>query len=153
MKTQGLPVRVPSPWIEKNTSLTVSIRSFVVDGAAAGGLPDPHAAQLRPLRPQPLPHFLEEVAGHGFRGWALPGEGGMSVDVLVVEAGRHLAHRPFQVLEVHHHADPVQTLSRRHRLHHKDINARSEEHTSELQSPDHLVCRLLLEKKKKQLTI
>src|SRR5258708_26555412 len=27
--------------------------------------------------------------------------------------------------------------------------ARSEEQTSELQSPDHLVCRLLLEKKKK----
>src|SRR5258708_23592546 len=26
--------------------------------------------------------------------------------------------------------------------------ARSEEHTSELQSPDHIVCRLLLEKKK-----
>src|SRR5947208_6010077 len=29
-------------------------------------------------------------------------------------------------------------------------NCRSEEHTSELQSPDHLVCRLLLEKKKKK---
>src|SRR5947208_4429175 len=29
---------------------------------------------------------------------------------------------------------------------------RSEEHTSELQSPDHLVCRLLLEKKKKKKT-
>src|SRR5438552_7717054 len=29
--------------------------------------------------------------------------------------------------------------------------ARSEEHTSELQSPDHLVCRLLLEKKKRTL--
>src|SRR5947208_10892028 len=28
---------------------------------------------------------------------------------------------------------------------------RSEEHTSELQSPDHLVCRLLLEKKKGNL--
>src|SRR5690348_18104132 len=28
---------------------------------------------------------------------------------------------------------------------------RSEEHTSELQSPVHLVCRLLLEKKKKQM--
>src|SRR5258708_7980662 len=28
------------------------------------------------------------------------------------------------------------------------LNHRSEEHTSELQSPDHLVCRLLLEKKK-----
>src|SRR5947208_5966785 len=28
---------------------------------------------------------------------------------------------------------------------------RSEEHTSELQSPDHLVCRLLLEKKKTKI--
>src|SRR5258708_33033105 len=28
------------------------------------------------------------------------------------------------------------------------LRGRSEEHTSELQSPDHLVCRLLLEKKK-----
>src|SRR5258708_10041876 len=34
-----------------------------------------------------------------------------------------------------------------------EIGPRSEEHTSELQSPDHLVCRLLLEKKKtKKLT-
>src|SRR5258708_26756984 len=31
------------------------------------------------------------------------------------------------------------------------ITSRSEEHTSELQSPDHLVCRLLLEKKKKTI--
>src|SRR5258708_19800784 len=30
----------------------------------------------------------------------------------------------------------------------RPIRCRSEEHTSELQSPDHLVCRLLLEKKK-----
>src|SRR5207244_5352888 len=30
---------------------------------------------------------------------------------------------------------------------------RSEEHTSELQSPDHLVCRLLLEKKKQKQKI
>ena len=29
-----------------------------------------------------------------------------------------------------------------------DVIVRSEEHTSELQSPGHLVCRLLLEKKK-----
>src|SRR5258708_8710888 len=29
-----------------------------------------------------------------------------------------------------------------------ELEIRSEEHTSELQSPDHLVCRLLLEKKK-----
>src|SRR5438552_14874421 len=38
------------------------------------------------------------------------------------------------------------TLGVAARLHHEH---RSEEHTSELQSPDHLVCRLLLEKKKK----
>src|SRR5438552_14244178 len=30
------------------------------------------------------------------------------------------------------------------------LRERSEEHTSELQSPDHLVCRLLLEKKNKK---
>src|SRR5258708_13115627 len=35
--------------------------------------------------------------------------------------------------------EPVRDYKARHR---------SEEHTSELQSPDHLVCRLLLEKKK-----
>src|SRR5258708_13608988 len=32
------------------------------------------------------------------------------------------------------------------------LAVRSEEHTSELQSPDHLVCRLLLEKKKNTRT-
>src|SRR5258708_20820283 len=34
----------------------------------------------------------------------------------------------------------------------RSVQRRSEEHTSELQSPDHLVCRLLLEKKKKTST-
>src|SRR5258708_12581080 len=33
----------------------------------------------------------------------------------------------------------------------RTVRRRSEEHTSELQSPDHLVCRLLLEKKKKSI--
>src|SRR5258708_24199475 len=33
-----------------------------------------------------------------------------------------------------------------------EANDRSEEHTSELQSPDHLVCRLLLEKTKSTRT-
>src|SRR5258708_26490236 len=32
-----------------------------------------------------------------------------------------------------------------------EVYSRSEEHTSELQSPDHLVCRLLLEKKKRSM--
>src|SRR5438876_5814663 len=37
--------------------------------------------------------------------------------------------------------------------HGSSIKSRSEEHTSELQSPVHLVCRLLLEKKKSKTTI
>src|SRR5207244_13325471 len=37
-----------------------------------------------------------------------------------------------------------------HRFARRMPYGRSEEHTSELQSPDHLVCRLLLEKKKKK---
>src|SRR6476660_10375040 len=51
-------------------------------------------------------------------------------------------------------ADHAQPAARR-RLHHRarptrSAARRSEEHTSELQSPDHLVCRLLLEKKKER---
>src|SRR5256885_3242765 len=48
-------------------------------------------------------------------------------------------------------ADLQCALTERHRLHRGGIHGhrRSEEHTSELQSPCNLVCRLLLEKKKK----
>src|SRR2546426_4771050 len=42
-------------------------------------------------------------------------------------------------------------LVRRSQARHARRLARSEEHTSELQSPCNLVCRLLLEKKKKSL--
>src|SRR5258708_11818504 len=44
------------------------------------------------------------------------------------------------------HNPRIRTL----RLNHDRREVRSEEHTSELQSPDHLVCRLLLEKKKQK---
>src|SRR5207244_12688598 len=52
--------------------------------------------------------------------------------------------------------DPGRTVRRRHTRKYatgelppeRSFYFRSEEHTSELQSPDHLVCRLLLEKKK-----
>src|SRR5438552_13541871 len=40
-----------------------------------------------------------------------------------------------------------------HRFNVADREDRSEEHTSELQSPDHLVCRLLLEKKKNNIIL
>src|SRR4051794_41707587 len=45
--------------------------------------------------------------------------------------------------------DRRQRIRRGLDIHHAgSLSARSEEHTSELQSPVHLVCRLLLEKKK-----
>src|SRR3712207_7729492 len=47
----------------------------------------------------------------------------------------------------HRHRDDRGGLRRRDGLRHADL--RSEEHTSELQSRQYLVCRLLLEKKKK----
>src|SRR5207244_10024708 len=52
------------------------------------------------------------------------------------------------------HPWPLCTRGGRHPLGRRRRHARrrSEEHTSELQSPDHLVCRLLLEKKKTRHT-
>src|SRR5207244_13320839 len=50
-------------------------------------------------------------------------------------------------LRVHLHHCQVGAVGERPAV---DVHQRSEEHTSELQSPDHLVCRLLLEKKKKK---
>src|SRR5258708_19147387 len=46
------------------------------------------------------------------------------------------------------HCPRYRSRTRRPAARRRRHRARSEEHTSELQSPDHLVCRLLLEKKK-----
>src|SRR5205807_8873450 len=61
-----------------------------------------------------------------------------------VEAGSSVVRR--------RHADrrTDSTRPRARRQHHPPSPPRSEEHTSELQSPCNLVCRLLLEKKKKK---
>src|SRR5258708_27110447 len=48
----------------------------------------------------------------------------------------------------HQRASGSARAVRRRAPHRDHRRERSEEHTSELQSPDHLVCRLLLEKKK-----
>src|SRR5258708_16078320 len=56
----------------------------------------------------------------------------------------------FRSVQRPHGADSAPTDSPGHSILHKRL--RSEEHTSELQSPDHLVCRLLLEKKKTRIS-
>src|SRR2546426_3697065 len=51
------------------------------------------------------------------------------------------------------HEEALNTITRAENIfssEKRDEEARSEEHTSELQSPCNLVCRLLLEKKKKK---
>src|SRR5687768_18186309 len=55
----------------------------------------------------------------------------------------HLGEIAYRTERVLHFDPKAETILR-------DKEARSEEHTSELQSRLHLVCRLLLEKKKKQ---
>src|SRR5437867_6591890 len=50
------------------------------------------------------------------------------------------------------HQQPARRRSRAEHVEIRRRDPRSEEHTSELQSPYDLVCRLLLEKKKKQTT-
>src|SRR5690348_17604555 len=63
---------------------------------------------------------------------------------------RHVRDRRYQIARRHHYPycvrGPVRGRSPERRQ-------RSEEHTSELQSPVHLVCRLLLEKKNKYIII
>src|SRR3989440_3756284 len=57
-----------------------------------------------------------------------------------------LLQRAYKVPQMH---QSYSHLLARHKRAHVVVKARSEEHTSELQSRSDLVCRLLLEKKKK----
>src|SRR5207244_10603670 len=77
-------------------------------------------------------HAWREFAGQAT--WVPPGPAGS------VTAARAAAVAALGVIVAFHRAEqPLMT---------QVGYGRSEEHTSELQSPDHLVCRLLLEKKK-----
>src|SRR5256885_13218131 len=57
--------------------------------------------------------------------------------------------QPRLVLRLAHVGNGAAQEPDRHRSPHARVAGRSEEHTSELQSPCNLVCRLLLENKKK----
>src|SRR2546426_4783030 len=66
-----------------------------------------------------------------------------------VDQGRDARH-PARADHAHPWAQKAhEVVNRVPRLHVAALRVRSEEHTSELQSPCNLVCRLLLEKKKK----
>src|SRR5258705_6703091 len=78
---------------------------------------------------------------------SLPGTGTRAPFYLVRGQGRNL--RFVTVLE----SSDAEPRVRAVRARGESVEVRSEEHTSELQSLRHLVCRLLLEKKKKILHI
>src|SRR2546426_7354273 len=74
---------------------------------------------------------------------------------LPVRQGEHGPHGPGEPAPLPRQApgpDPRIRHRRPEEARFLEVPLRSEEHTSELQSPCNLVCRLLLEKKKKQLT-
>src|SRR5258708_38048190 len=83
---------------------------------------------LRPSRPtlSPSRFFFNDAAPTEIYTLPLPD----ALPICQAQAGPHAAH------------------GHRGAAAHAPQHHRSEEHTSELQSPDHLVCRLLLEKKK-----
>src|SRR5258708_24010674 len=66
-------------------------------------------------------------------------------DVVLIDGGCGVEGYASDVTRTSMYGKPAEKISRAFELVRK---SRSEEHTSELQSPDHLVCRLLLEKKK-----
>src|SRR5438552_13787745 len=80
---------------------------------------------------------LGGVAAHGVLGLGAVGD-----PRRVAEINHRLARQPRE--HGTRHGEPADPG-----IKHAEWGRRSEEHTSELQSPDHLVCRLLLEKKKK----
>src|SRR2546429_2053499 len=93
---------------------------------------------------KPQPGLSEKAPGpglseHGLRTVLLLAFGGLLALMLVASVSALLSLRQL-------HAVEQQVASR-----FLSRTQRSEEHTSELQSRLHLVCRLLLEKKKKQL--
>src|SRR5207244_13426736 len=87
-----------------------------------------------------LPILAEPVVDHGLGGApALSGVQQNQQQFFVVSShhGDQAPSRRVRVAGLHTH----------HAVHGTQQPVRSEEHTSELQSPDHLVCRLLLETK------
>src|SRR5256885_2297230 len=111
---------------------------------------DPEQSWNRPVRPPPPAARAPDCHGHGSDSAPLPDDR----DAPQIPArgwpplfvGCHTSCLPAQ-------PSPPAPARRRSPLLDPSDFARSEEHTSELQSPCNLVCRLLLEKKKKKLIL
>src|SRR5437879_6960124 len=74
---------------------------------------------------------------------------GLALTRGLAQAGANVVPTGRRAEQVRNAAAQVVALGKRSLAQTCDVTDRSEEHTSELQSPMYLVCRLLLEKKKK----
>src|SRR5207244_6532773 len=99
----------------------------------------PHAA-LTPSLHDALPILGPEVVGQP-EVYHPRLDNGVAVAIIDFEDALHARQRD-------HHPAPDGKAAARQRRAGAARQERSEEHTSELQSPDHLVCRLMLEKEK-----
>src|SRR5437879_9382393 len=97
-----------------------------------------------------MPEFVGQDGVELVR-WEAGHQGYTQLQVVLVPSERSqpgpLAHAGVPLVRQQHMVKPGARQSASQVVH-----QRSEEHTSELQSPMYLVCRLLLEKKKKQHT-
>src|SRR4051794_17699062 len=147
MRPQSVAVSAtPSGW-ELNEAGGV----FVEQVIRPTGLIDP-PVDIRPARTQvdDLVGEVRATAQAGYRSLVTVLTKRMAEDLT-----EYLHEQGIRVRYMHSDIDTIERIEiiRDLRLDGVDIAVhRSEEHTSELQSPVHLVCRLLLEKKKKLLT-
>src|SRR3989454_3851666 len=123
----GMLVASPDTAAAQQKAEPASAYRIHSDTTAAQQKAPPGGAYKKVSSLVPLPDFV-------------PGLGTLYVDPATLPAGPFLAYD--------HQGNLVSSINM---IPLKDMNARSEEHTSELQSPCNLVCRLLLEKKKKRL--
>src|SRR3712207_8983770 len=112
----------------------------------AGGNPGPDPQQ--PAPPPAPPRRLAPAARAEAEGQAVQGVR----DRLLPPRHRRAAHRRGQGVPVRRRRPDLQAGGRPP-VPESDEAGRSEEHTSELQSRQYLVCRLLLEKKKNYTTV
>src|SRR5258708_26816272 len=81
-----------------------------------------------------------------FRSMFVKGKSTVSKAIQKLESNPNVSFKVCEQTMARYKVDKSQLVARHCLLTNFERN-RSEEHTSELQSPDHLVCRLLLEKK------
>src|SRR5215216_3587805 len=166
LSNAGFEVSTATVDVSSRESLRTLVETATAFGDVTGVI---HAAGVSPSQASPAAILavdlygtavlLEEfgtVIAPGGAGVVIASHSGHRLGALTADQDRALATTPADELLALPMLQPDQVTDSLHayqlakRGNALRVMARSEEHTSELQSPDHLVCRLLLEKKKKK---